>query len=239
MIQKTNLYLLIFLLLFACKNDGNENLKSDSMQERTVSIAPPFKMLEAEQTGLNFNNQLTLTEEFNIFNYMYFFNGSGVATADFNNDGLMDLYFGANQQRDALFLNKGNLQFEEATLGAGLLETTGWTTGVSVVDINNDGMMDIYVSRVSDFLELDKRGNQLLVCQKIENGIPIYQDMTKEYGLEFVGFATQTVFFDFDLDGDLDIIPTQSFTPQQWYIWKRESFVGKIHPKVWRQIPDK
>ena len=165
-----------------------------------------FTVLDDNATGLHFTNKLTATANFNLFKYMYFYNGSGVGAADFNNDGLVDLFFAANQGSCKLFLNKGNCQFTEVTGQSGIRQDSGWSTGVSVTDINNDGLMDIYVCRVGQLQGLPQSHNLLLVCTGIDkNGIPSYQEKSQEYGLSFSGFSTQAVFFDYDNDGDLDM----------------------------------
>lgn len=195
--KKSNSYFLFILLqsyLFffvGCRHSETEK--------------PLFKALDNEITGINFSNDLTPDSAFNMFKYMYFYNGAGVAAADFNNDGLTDLFFAGNQVKNALFLNKGELKFENAGATAGLPDDGGWNTGVSVVDINDDGLQDIYICRVGNFETLHST-NLLLVCTGIDaNGIPHYQDSAAAYGLAFSGFSTQAVFFDFDLDGDLDM----------------------------------
>ena len=164
-----------------------------------------FEALGAERTGLNFSNILKPTQEFSVFNYMYFYNGGGVGTADFNNDGKMDIFFAANQGANKLYLNTGGLHFKDVSQEANIPADGGWSTGVSVVDINNDGLMDIYICRVGNYEVLHSH-NQLLICQGIDkNGVPFYKDEAKEYGLDFSGFSTQAVFFDYDMDGDLDM----------------------------------
>jgi hypothetical protein len=165
---------------------------------------PAFEVLTASRTGLNFSNTLHSDTALNLFRYMYFYNGSGVGAADFNNDGKIDLFFAANQGSNKLFLNEGGLHFKDVTKEANIKPDSGWSTGVSVIDINNDGLMDIYVCRVAQFKML-KGKNQLLVCQGIDaNGIPFYKDEADKYGIDFSGFSTQAAFFDYDLDGDLD-----------------------------------
>ena len=165
-----------------------------------------FKVLDDKTTGLHFTNQLTATADFNLFNYMYFYNGGGTGAADFNNDGKIDLFFAANQGRNKMFLNKGGMQFEDITDKAHIPQDSGWSTGVSVVDINNDGLMDLYICRVGQLAGLPQSHNLLLVCTGIDkNGIPSYQEKSVEYGLAFSGFSTQAAFFDYDNDGDLDM----------------------------------
>ncbi|HEY4937161.1 MAG TPA: VCBS repeat-containing protein, partial [Puia sp.] len=164
-----------------------------------------FELKDDNSTGLHFANKLTPTQKFNVFDYMYFFNGAGVGAGDFNNDGKIDLFFAASQGDNQLYLNEGGLHFKNVTKEAMIPEDGGWSTGVSVVDINNDGLLDIYICRVGNYETLQSR-NQLLVCQGIDkDGVPYYKDEAKEYGLDFSGFSTQAVFFDYDGDGDLDM----------------------------------
>jgi hypothetical protein len=165
-----------------------------------------FEVLDHTATGLNFSNTLHPTRSFNVFDYMYFYNGGGVGAGDFNGDGKIDLFFAANQEKSRLYLNTGDLHFKDVTDSAGIPQDGGWSTGVSIVDINNDGLLDIYICRVGELGGLPTSHNQLLVCQGIgPNGIPTYKDEAKEYGLDFSGFSTQAVFFDYDGDGDLDM----------------------------------
>jgi hypothetical protein len=193
MIQKNRVvsFLIILSLTTSCKPK--------------ILINPVFVALSSEKTGLHFNNKLSPTSQFNIFKYLYFYNGAGIGAGDFNNDGKIDLFFAANQGEDKLFLNQGNLQFKDVTTEAKIPEDGGWSTGVSVVDINNDGLLDIYICRVGNYQSL-KSHNQLLICQGIDkNGVPYYKDEAHEYGLDFSGFSSQAVFFDYDNDGDLDM----------------------------------
>ena len=164
-----------------------------------------FEILDSKKTGLNFANALSYNKEFNLFKYMYFYNGSGVGAGDFNNDGLIDLFFASNQQENKLFLNTGHLTFKDITKDALILGDGGWSTGVSVIDINNDGLLDVYICRLGQFEILHSK-NQLLINQGInKNGIPTFINKAKEYGLDFSGFSTQAAFLDYDNDGDLDM----------------------------------
>ncbi len=166
---------------------------------------PLFELLDEKQTGLDFVNALRPTSKVNMLTYMYFYNGAGVATGDFNNDGKYDLFFSSNQGQNRIYLNEGDMKFKDVTVEAKLPNDGGWSTGVSVVDINNDGLLDFYVSRVGNYENL-QQGNQLLVCKGLStNGIPYYSDEAVAYGLSFKGFSTQSAFFDQDLDGDLDM----------------------------------
>src|SRR5215831_10346949 len=196
-----------------------------------TSDAPAmFEVLDAKRTGLDFTNHLKPTADFNVFKYMYFYNGAGVGCGDLNNDGLPDLFFASNQEENKLYLNKGNLQFEDVTQQADIPEDGGWSTGVSVVDINNDGMLDIYICRVGKYDILNSH-NQLLICQGIDRkGIPHYVDRAKEYGLDFSGFSTQAAFFDYDNDGDLDMFLLNHSIHQNGTFGPRSSFLGTYHP---------
>lgn len=163
-----------------------------------------FEALESKSTGIDFANKLTPTAEFNMFKYMYFYNGAGVGVGDFNNDGLSDIFFSSNQGENKIYLNEGKMKFKDVTKEAKIPQDGGWSTGVSVVDINNDGLLDIYVCRVGKYETLQSK-NQFLICQgKDANGIPYYADEATKLGLDFSGFSTQAAFFDYDLDGDLD-----------------------------------
>ena len=166
---------------------------------------PLFEIADHERTGIHFSNTLHPSTSFNLFSYMYYYNGAGVGAGDFNNDGLTDLFFAANQENNRLYLNTGNLQFKDVTQEARIPADGAWSTGVSVVDINNDGLLDIYVCRVGNYKTL-KGKNQLLVCTGIgKDGIPVYEDQAAAYGLDFSGFSTQSAFLDYDGDGDLDM----------------------------------
>ncbi len=190
---------------------------------------PLFEMLDGEATGLDFRNELTLSREFNVFNYMYFYNGGGLAAGDFNGDGLIDLYFTSNMEDNRLYLNDGAFNFRDVTETAGVQGQPGWATGASVVDINNDGLLDIYVSQVGDYLQL--RGtNQLFVNQGVKDGVPIFRDEAADYGLDLVGFGTQATFFDYDGDGDLDLYQLNHSLHQNGTFGRREDMDSDRHP---------
>lgn len=177
---------------------------SSCSQKNTIQ-SPFFTTLNSKQTGIDFTNLMKPTPQFNLFSYMYYYNGAGVGAGDFNNDGLIDLFFTANQGDNKLFVNKGQLKFDDITAAANIPQDSGWSTGVSVVDINNDGLLDIYVCKVGHYKTLTSK-NQLLICKGInQQGIPFYKDEAADYGLDFSGFSTQAVFFDYDGDADLDM----------------------------------
>jgi enediyne biosynthesis protein E4 len=185
-----------------------------------------FEVLETASTGLDFTNQLKPTLAFNMFKYMYYYNGAGIGAGDFNNDGLVDVFFAANQGENKLFLNTGNLHFKDITKEANITEDGSWSTGVSVVDINNDGLLDIYVCRVGKYETL-KGHNLLLICTNIDKeGIPHYKESSKEYGLDFSGFSTQAVFFDMDQDGDLDMFLLNHSVHQNGSFAPRKNYLG-------------
>lgn len=169
--------------------------KPDLQLEESLFIRLPI-----QKTGIDFINTLTETEEFNIVEYLYFYNGGGVAAGDINNDGLVDLYFSSNQGPNKLYLNKGGMVFEDITLSAGLASDHPWKTGVSMVDINGDGLLDIYVCRLGNWKGIVGK-NELY----INNGNLTFTESAEEYGLDFQGFSTHAAFFDFDKDGDLDM----------------------------------
>src|SRR5688572_3836739 len=168
---------------------------------RSAPTPPPlFELLKPEATGVTFVNELPEAPEFNILNYLYYYNGGGVAAGDVNNDGRTDLFFTSNLGPDRLYLNRGDFRFEDATERAGVAgPADGWTTGVTMADVNGDGCLDIYVSGVS---YLGMRGRNVLY---VNDGEGTFTDRTREYGLEHVGYSTQAAFFDYDGDGDLDM----------------------------------
>lgn len=159
-----------------------------------------FTRLPSSETNVTFNNLLIESPEQNIITYEYFYNGGGVATADFNNDGLIDIYFTSNQQPNKLYLNKGNFKFQDITKQANAEGKKGWKTGVSVADVNGDGFLDIYLCYSGD-VDREDRKNQLL----INNGKLGFTDKAEEYGVADMGFTTHAAFFDYDRDGDLDL----------------------------------
>ena len=167
------------------------------------SCEKPTKRLESlpmSVTNIDFENRLTSDESFNIVDYLYFYNGGGVAVGDVNNDGLQDIYFTGNQVENKLYLNKGNLKFDDITKQANVASPGPWKTGVAMADVNADGFVDIYVSRVGKYLGINGK-NELF----INNGDLTFTERAKEYGLDFSGFSTHAAFFDFDNDNDLDV----------------------------------
>jgi hypothetical protein len=164
-----------------------------------------FRVTSSKHTGIHFANTIVENDSVNPIDLTNIYNGGGIGVGDFNNDGLEDLYFTGNQVANRLYINKGNLRFEEVTDAANVSGEGKWCRGASVVDINNDGLPDIYVS-ASILPNPKKRKNILYVNQGADkNGIPHFEDMASEYGLDDTTHTTMAAFFDYDNDGDLDV----------------------------------
>ncbi len=186
----------ISLILASCKL-GDDQSKIDSTL---------FTLLPSSQTGISFANNVVYEEEFNVYTYRNFYNGAGVGIGDINNDGLVDIYFCGNQEPNKLYLNKGNFVFEDITEHAGVACENVWSTGVSMVDINGDGYLDIFVCK-SGSPEGENRHNELYINNgELPDGEPSlrFTESAKEYGIEDRGLSNHAAFFDYDKDGDLD-----------------------------------
>jgi len=168
-----------------------------------VAQQPLFQILPSQQTNIHFNNAINESESLNVLSYEYFYNGGGVAVGDINNDGLEDLFFTGNMSPNKLYLNQGNMKFKDITKSAGKLggRDDSWKTGVTMADVNGDGLIDIYIC-YSGKKEADVRRNQLF----INNGNLTFTEKAAEYGLDDPGYSTQAAFFDYDHDGDLDMM---------------------------------
>ena len=174
-----------------------------------------FKAVPNNETGINFANVLKESPALNIISYEYFYNGGGVGLGDFNNDGLIDIYFSGNMQPGRLYLNKGNWKFEDITAKAGVGGKKGWKTGVSIADVNGDGLQDIYLC-YSGPLDKEKRTNELYINNgpspspqgapiNIGRGEVTFSEKAAKMGIADSGYSTQAVFFDYDCDNDLDL----------------------------------
>ena len=164
-----------------------------------------FTKLDGEHTGIHFNNQITDNDSLNILQLEYIYNGGGVAVADFNNDGLEDLFFTGNMVRNRMYLNKGDFRFSEVEDSTEIGGKGRWSTGVATIDINNDGLMDLYVC-ASIKQEAAARANMLLVNKGTDaNGVPFFKDEAAAYHIADTGHSTNAAFFDYDNDGDLDL----------------------------------
>lgn len=165
-----------------------------------------FSLISAEQSGVIFNNRITVNDSLNILDYEYLYNGGGVGVGDFNNDGFDDLFFSGNMVDNALYLNEGDFTFTDISDVAGIRSSGQWSSGVAVVDINADGLMDIYVCNNTK-ANSELRNNNLFINQgSNDSGIPIFIDQASEYGLADNSYSVNSAFFDFDNDGDLDVI---------------------------------
>ena len=181
-------------------------LVSCTGQKKSAAVENPlFKLIDDKTTKITFQNKLADTEKLNILNYLYFYNGAGVAAGDVNKDGLTDLFFVSNQGKNQLYLNKGKFTFQDISEKAGIGGYADWKTGVTMVDVNGDGWLDIYVCAVGNFKGLEG-ANELYINNGAEpDGTVTFSEKAADYGLDFSGFATQAAFFDYDRDGDLDV----------------------------------
>ncbi len=195
---KRALLFLFFIVLFTnCSKNNSEN--KDTL----------FTKLDSSATGINFVNEVKNGVNMNIFKYRNFYNGGGVAIGDINNDGLADVFFTSNLGENKLFLNKGNLKFQDISKKAGINLPKSWSTGVNMIDINGDGLLDIYVSNAGNNIN-SIRKSQLF----INNGNLTFTEKAEEYNLSDTGITTHVAFFDYDKDGDLDCyILNNSFIP--------------------------
>ena len=198
MICKKSIYFFSFILSF-------QLMSCDSKTENNSTL---FELLSSEKTKIDFINNITYSNEFNIYTYRNFYNGGGVGLGDVNNDGLLDIYLTANQLPNRLYINKGNFVFEDVTETAKLSGNRAWSTGVSMVDINSDGWLDIYVCNSGDVYG-DNRQNEFF----INNGDGTFSENAEQMGLADSGLSTHAAFFDYDKDGDLDVyLLNNSFT---------------------------
>ncbi|WP_418603494.1 VCBS repeat-containing protein [Hwangdonia sp.] len=215
---------IVFLSMFnfSCKKDSNKETRQKEAPHLTL-----FSELPAHESGVNFINDIPESSAMNSMVYEYFYNGGGVAVGDINNDGLPDIYFTSNLKDNKLYLNKGDFKFEDVTDKAKVKGSFGWTTGVTMVDINADGWLDIYVCK-SGKGKAKNRQNELFINNK--NGT--FTESATQYGLNFSGYSTQASFFDFDKDGDLDMFllnhnvsPINTNNPENFKN-KEDEFVG-------------
>ncbi|WP_333821280.1 VCBS repeat-containing protein [Ohtaekwangia sp.] len=188
--------LIMALLLWQCA--------PESKQQMLLELLPP------ERTGIDFVNQLYDDENLNIITFEYFYNGGGVGILDVNNDGKKDVFFAANMSSNRLYLNKGNLKFEDITKPAHLATLGKWATGVSIVDINQDGWQDIYVCYAGPFEKPAQLANELY----INNHDNTFTEKAHAYGLDDIGHSVQAAFFDYDRDGDLDVYILTNITDE-------------------------
>ena len=182
----------LLLVFLGCQEKNSSSLKN-----------PVFEIMEAAHTNINFSNELhpDVATKFNLLDFDYYYNGAGVGVGDFDNDGLQDLFFAGNESENKLYINKGDFVFEDISEQARINQGKHWSSGVSIVDINADGWVDIYISQGGPH-ESSSRHNLLY----INNKNLTFTERAKEYGLDDSGISTQSAFFDYDKDGDLDCI---------------------------------
>ncbi|MES1225541.1 MAG: VCBS repeat-containing protein, partial [Bacteroidota bacterium] len=181
---------MLCIIFFVSCGDEKKTTPSDTL----------FQKIETSQSHIDFKNELSYDAKFNVYTYRNFYNGGGVAIGDINNDSLPDIFFTANMLPNRLYLNKGNFRFEDITEKAGIGKKGKWSTGVSMADVNGDGLLDIYVCNSGD-IKGDNKQNELY----INNGNLTFTEKSHEYGLDTHGLSTHAAFFDFDHDGDLDM----------------------------------
>ncbi len=206
---KSIVYFSLFIIFVSCSKENSDSL---------------FTKLDASETGINFQNEVKNGKNMNIFKYRNFYNGGGVAIGDINNDGLADVFFTSNQGTNKLYLNKGNFKFEDISKKSGIEGKKAWSTGVVMVDINADGLLDIYVCDAGSNIDAIRK-SQLY----INNGDATFTEKAAEYNLADTGITTHVAFFDYDKDGDLDCyILNNSFIP-----------VGSLNYSNKRELRDK
>ena len=220
-------FALLIILLISC---GDEPTPVEKILKPESADQPLFKLHDTPSLGIDFINKVEENEDVNCLIWDAVFAGGGVGIGDINNDGYSDLFFAGNQVNDALYLNKGNWEFENISQSSGITSEPGWSSGVSMIDINNDGFLDIYVSRDSWQLDKDNpdfRKNKLY----INNGDLTFTERSEEYGLDQDGYGTQAAFLDFDRDGDLDmyLLNSPSNNILQKIYYQRQNFIpGKF-----------
>ena len=208
--QGRNIIILVFLTYLSFQWIGCDGPSRDSYATNIPKneLGKPFlfEILGDSITQITFNNEVKEGSVMNGFNYEYLYNGAGVSIADFNGDDLPDLFFAANLIENQLYINQGNMVFENSTHKSMMGGNNGFYQGSTVVDINADGLLDIYVCKSGVFRDPDKRRNELYVNQGTNaDGIPIFQEEAGNYGLNLPHFSTQATFLDYDKDGDLDM----------------------------------
>lgn len=212
-----------FLGLYACQEETSQTPKNGALTDNATTL---FSKISAQESGINFRNEIRETMEFNFLNYAYVYAGAGVAAGDIDNDGLVDLYFTANFGPNKLYKNKGDFQFEDITSSSKTEDYQGFATGATMLDVNNDGWLDIYVSKAGSLGDDNGRRNKLFVNQ--QDGT--FSEAAAQWGLDDPGFTTQAYTLDYDKDGDLDL----------YVVNYRSDFRNntKINSEIQRQIEE-
>ncbi len=218
------------IYLVACKNETNKEI-----HESIIIQKKQFEIIAPSQSGLKFKNRVPESKTMNGLSYEYYYNGGGVAIGDLNNDNLPDIFFTASVSPNKLYINKGGLKFDDVTKEAQIIDTPSWTTGVSMADVNADGLLDIYVSR-SGKLNKEQRTNKLFINQgNNENNVPQFKEMSEDYGLDDESYSTQSLFFDFDKDGDLDMfLLNHNVSTRRFDGFDRNKRIDLIGDKLYR-----
>ena len=200
--ERTCILFIILLFFWGCQQNGSQEI----IDNRNPT-SPLFTRLSPQQSGITFQNTLTDGLNTNTLVYEYFYNGGGVVTADMNGDDLIDIYFSANMSENRLYINQGNMQFKEVTNISGAMGRSGpWKTGVAMIDINGDNRQDIYLC-YSGMMPEQKRVNQLYINQgNNPDGIPLFKESAAEFDLATPAYSNQSYYFDYDQDGDLDML---------------------------------
>jgi len=209
------------LVLSGCGNEHES--KTESNVSNHISNKG-FDILDSSATGITFENSLIddpLSTK-NVLSYRHYFNGAGVGVADFNNDGLQDIFFAGNEAKNELYINKGGLKFEKLKESSGINDNKVWSSGVSIIDINSDGFQDIYVSQQGPYEDQERKN-----LFYINNGDLTFTESSKSMGLDDSNYSTQAVFLDFDKDGDLDC-----------YVMNESKYAGVILKTVYEEIKD-
>ncbi|MGR3810446.1 VCBS repeat-containing protein [Jiulongibacter sp. NS-SX5] len=187
-----------------------------------------FELVSSEESGITFSNTIIENDSINILAFDYVYNGAGVGIADFNGDGFQDIFFSGNQTNNKLYLNKGDFEFEDITDLAGVEGANKWSSGVAIIDINQDGLQDIYVAATStNGSAPSQRENSLYVHQGLKDGKPIFKEMAAEYGVNDNGHSENAVFFDYDNDGDLDLYVLTNRIDQYPNLFRKKYTAGE------------
>ncbi len=212
------LFLLVLLAISSCT--------SEPASPSTADSTPPAKLFRAkssDHTGIDFINKIVENDTINYFSFMHLYMGAGMASGDINNDGLPDLFFNSSLGQNKLYLNQGGLKFEDISQKAGVADTSGFATGVSMADVNEDGLLDIYVCKSGWFANPALKKNQLYINQ----GNATFKEQAEQYGIADAANSTQASFFDYDKDGDLDMFLIN--TPVQFSLTRKLFPLDDIH----------
>ena len=233
---KYGILFILIILLYTCESNTGS-------ADNTIETYNNYEKVPSSSSGISFINRIehNLASKSNLFDYDYFYNGSGVGIADFNNDGLKDVFLCANQANNRIYLNKGGLTFEDITEKANInANNKGWSSGVTFADINQDGWIDIYISQGGPYNK-EKRKNILLINQ----GDLTFEEKADEYGLADTGISTQSAFFDYDKDGDLDCIVMNEndyygLDPERFYkLFENKELLKENSSHLYEQIDGK